>query len=838
MNKAACLDVLKAAVGDKVRLTDEELNGVLREIERRTEVERGKGNLDDVENVVFDVTGRVIDDMKRAAILEKRKAALNVLRREALHERISRFKDPVEGLKAVMVGIQKPLPGARQSVDSAYLALARKFQGGMLSDLRRAGLLEVLNSRAIDRDIARELWEIRPDGSPGISGSREAREIAAIVNKWQKETLTRLNRAGAYVQELKGYIVRQSHDFRKVTKAGFDNWKEFIARRLDYDRTIGTGNPDEVLPLIYSDLVKGKQLLLPEDQLVRPGRGPDIARKVSEHREIHFRDADSWFEYNQRFGNKSIGESAFSALDQAARNIALLEAFGPEPEAMLKTVIQDLVDKADVRTKPGINTVAALRGETRAGQMLQLYFDELSGKTNIKANNLTARVGRGWRALNTLSKLGLATVSSITDVATKAAELNYQGVNLLEAYARSLADILQGRGGEWKREFADLLGAGFEGALGDVHGRFTTTDDLPGGMTKAMQLFFKWNGLNWWTDANKTGTILMLARHLGLQGEKSFEALPVELQRSLPMYGIDGGRWGLLRTLVKEAPDGRKYLSPEGIADLPSKAVREAFGAPRANEREVLRMKDELETSLRAYLADRTDHAIFSPGAYEKTIATLGTQAGTPLGEAVRMLMQFKQFSITGISRGLGRAIYGKGADTIAQALFKGKADFVGLAHLMVSTTVFGYLAMAAKDIIKGKTPRDPKDPKTWVSSFVQGGGAGILGDFVFGEFNRFGSSFLSSMTGPAAGQVESLAELWAKFRSGDDAAAQAVKFVINNTPFINLAYVRPALDYLFLYHVQEALNPGYLRRMERRFKKENDQVFLFPPSRYAVGAR
>lgn len=42
---------------------------------------------------------------------------------------------------------------------------------------------------------------------------------------------------------------------------------------------------------------------------------------------------------------------------------------------------------------------------------------------------------------------------------------------------------------------------------------------------------------------------------------------------------------------------------------------------------------------------------------------------------------------------------------------------------------------------------------------------------------------------------------------------------------------LRAALDYLVLYSVQEALNPGSLRRMERRIEKENGQSYLLAPS-------
>jgi hypothetical protein len=68
-----------------------------------------------------------------------------------------------------------------------------------------------------------------------------------------------------------------------------------------------------------------------------------------------------------------------------------------------------------------------------------------------------------------------------------------------------------------------------------------------------------------------------------------------------------------------------------------------------------------------------------------------------------------------------------------------------------VTSTVLGYAAMTAKDMLKGKTPRDPKDPNTIIKAFTQGGGAGIYGDFLFGEYNRFGQSPLETAAGPDA---------------------------------------------------------------------------------------
>jgi hypothetical protein len=133
--------------------------------------------------------------------------------------------------------------------------------------------------------------------------------------------------------------------------------------------------------------------------------------------------------------------------------------------------------------------------------------------------------------------------------------------------------------------------------------------------------------------------------------------------------------------------------------------------------------------------------------------------------------------------------------------------------------------------MLKGRAPRDPTDPKTWAKAMQQGGGAGIYGDFLFGEFNRFGQSPTETLAGPAIGTAADAARLWAKGVRGEADFGDALRLVQNNTPFLNLFYTRIALDYLILHDVQEYISPGTLARMERRAQREQGQTMLYRPS-------
>jgi hypothetical protein len=45
----------------------------------------------------------------------------------------------------------------------------------------------------------------------------------------------------------------------------------------------------------------------------------------------------------------------------------------------------------------------------------------------------------------------------------------------------------------------------------------------------------------------------------------------------------------------------------------------------------------------------------------------------------------------------------------------------------------------------------------------------------------------------------------------------EALHTLLDNMPFANPTYVRLALNYMFLWQVQKALSPWFLRRYERR---------------------
>jgi hypothetical protein len=352
-----------------------------------------------------------------------------------------------------------------------------------------------------------------------------------------------------------------------------------------------------------------------------------------------------------------------------------------------------------------------------------------------------------------------------------------------------------------------------------------------------MQLFMKMNGAQWWTSRMRTSAAFGMSHHMALQSGRGWSALGDEYQRVLGLYGLGEAEWKVIAQSSAKHVDGKAYIVPEGLRDASDDVMRGYVGQA-AGTRELNGARRELEDKLRTYFTDQTETLALEPDAKTRAIVLQGSRPGTWTGEFFRFAMQFKSFAAAFTQRILGREIYGRGydGDSLWGALRNGNGEMKGLARLLVTTTLMGYASMSLKDLAKGKTPRDPTESpggaaKVFASAMLQGGGLGIYGDFLFGQASRMGSGTIESLAGPVISTAGRVIDLYHKALAGDDVAARAVNEALNNTPFANLFYTRAAMNHLFLYELQETLNPGYLRRMERQVEKENAQTFLVRPS-------
>lgn len=729
----------------------------------------------------------------------------NRARREAAGSRAEGFGERLEKARANADALAAAIDKA-SAADAAVAAHYEKAFGKNASRLTSArNVLNELHDRLSGAEFdAAARAEAVARAAETASGAAD--QLAKVEG--QLDLLNKLKeKHGQYEDRLKRPVIDKKQFMYEV-------WKD-----ISEDRWASVGDEPD-----FSGNMAGPRGL----------GGENLAARRSAQRVLHFKSGADAHAYAKDYGSGNLAAMIVQEFDHTARAVALLETFGPNPRQMIQkwreTMAKELsnagkFDEArEVMGKRYDNQVAALMGDTRRVASHQL-----------------AAFGTGVRALESMTKLGGATLASLPDLPAVAAQLQYNGYSFLGAWGAALGNLFRGRSAGDTRVIADLLGVGFDSILGHVASTFHGNDLAPGKMAKALHLFFRLGFLNWWTDSHKTGAGLMTSRYFAMMRDRGYGDLDAGGQRMLKGAGISPVEWDLIRSSsARTSESGREFLVAEGVRAIELRhfydlaAASRDLGGIAPGERALLEARDRLATKFSSMIVDAADYAVPTPGIREEAIITQGTMRGTVPGEALRFGMQFKSYGVSMLTKVIGRSMYGYENGSRLSAI--GRTGW-----LIAQLTAMGYLSQASKDILRGKEPRPVNDPKTWMAAMAAGGGMGIMGDFLFGEYNRYGNGIMSTLAGPSVSSGVSIASALARWRDvglewgdTDTAIAQTWRTAVANTPFINLFWLRPVLDYSVLYPMAETLNPGFLDRYERRVEREQGQRFWAPPT--AVG--
>ena len=403
-----CAAKVKEAFGE--RLSDEEIDDLISELEAERNTRAVNDGLESAETAIMRKGQVISEEAGLAAMIEKRNRLKNILVEQNLTRLMAdadeTMNNPSLGLEAALVGVNAPFDGAQRSVDSLTNGLMNEYAGGLIADLRRSNLLSQFNSMKGDfeLDVARVVYALNtPDGSlPKVSS--DALEIGKLMHKYQRASIDRLNSEGGYVRRKSGYVTRQSHRPDRMAKAGADVWKKTIMPLLDFEKMgIRADKIDDFLTSAYEAIESGVRLNQEVSDIERAFKGPgNIAKKDAASRVLEFKSPDAWFEYDRQFGNASLREGFLQDLTRASRNTALMINFGTNPNAMMQRVAQQQAKKfrADPAKRKRFVNVEAQNNP------LQNMMDEVTGDINLTSNHTTAQSLAGFRAVQTMAKLG------------------------------------------------------------------------------------------------------------------------------------------------------------------------------------------------------------------------------------------------------------------------------------------------------------------------------------------------------------------------------------------------------------------------------------------------
>tara|TARA_R100001480_G_scaffold2629_2_gene7348 strand:+ start:1603 stop:3954 length:2352 start_codon:yes stop_codon:yes gene_type:complete len=525
------------------------------------------------------------------------------------------------------------------------------------------------------------------------------------------------NKAGGMIHKLDDWTLPQRHDRAAILAKGKDEaeskklWKEHITPLLDRKKmtnnkgkVLNDEELDKSLDYVFDSIITGGLNKLKDFEA--PKLNGKLSRSKSHERFLHFKDGESWLTYQDHYGRGDVFTLITDHIHTYSNDIAQMELLGTNPTVTFEQLVNQ------IRKETGQAPVS--------DSFSRAVFNNVSGKTNGGELTSLADFGQSARNVTSAGLLGNAFISSVADVGYIAITANYNNIGVVKVFNRQFS--LMDPSNEADRILAVKLGLIADAWTGRAASNSRYADIYGTGWTaKAAEGVMRGSVLTSWTDSGRKAFGMEFSAMLAENFHKGIDELHPDVQRAFEMYGIKKQHWDTFR---KQTPIIHKGVV---FADMTKS------GGGKFHQ----------------MVLSETDFAVPTPDARVKAIMNGGLERGSVSGQGMRFGTMYKSFLTTIATTHFYRAAY--------QASLGQKLAYAGT--ILASTTIMGGVAVQLKDIAKGREPRKV-DEKFLVAAFLQGGGASLLGDFVFSDHNRYGDSIGKTLAGPALGLVDDVSGL------------------------------------------------------------------------------
>lgn len=706
-----------------------------------------------------------------------------------------------------------------QSIDSKARGIAAIYRGELVDFYTNIkGGLGIFTDQELVQKIVRERFG-------ESTGDALAKKISDKMGDVFETMRDRFNRNGGDIGKLDNWGLPQTHNLEKIAQAGKQAWvtkaeslidtRQYVHENGDY---YSQQEIRSLLEYTYDTLSSDGANKIEVGRQATGGGTSKVTNRHGESRVLHFKDAESWLEYQSDFGGMQFVDLVEAHINGLSKDIAMVENLGSNPKTALK-ILMDAAANKDWGKGIKDNTTKSSR------KRAQVMFDEFSGG-NSPQSQVLANLGLAYRSMNVASMLGGTTIASIADQATIAKTASVHDLSYRKAFGELIGQLNPANKAD--RELAHSLGLATEEMLGSIarwsddgltssYGKSEKLARISSGVaTQVMRVSF----LNALTSASKVGFTKQLMEKYGrLSRSKAWNDLDAQDRELLSNTGLDERAWQVFQ-LAEPIVDrkGNQLMSARSIYEIPDEKLA-AFGDPK-------QVKDQVASQLQAHLLDEQGMAVIEAGLRERTWMQVGAK-GTITGEVVKGLMQFKSFSASFLMR--------QGSRTLAQEGLKGKVAY-GIP-LFVTMTLLGGLVVQLRELLNGNDPQtiyDSSDHKKassfFLRSVVAGGGLPVLGDILVAGADTSGRDANSFVSGPLGSDFTSLLGLTVgnltQYNEGKDTnfGNEAFKFVKGKIPAQNLWYTKAAINRLVFDEFQDTIAPGYREKALRKAERQQDR--------------
>ena len=848
MAKHPCFDGIKEAFPS---LTKDEIDKILGELEQEKQVAQQKGR--DIFESLSEKGGNLSQDLdaqlEQARFHHWRGIEINNARLQDLSNWVGVNKGFAKGMLSFTQGSNLAVRGARDSIQAATSQLQGQLWNSLAIFAQDNDLYDLLNSDQHQEELL-DAMEGRDSGDDRIN------KLGEKIGEKQREAERLLNRNGIWFDKLKNRRVRQYHDYSQLiktsdskaeyakdltsmnlqarTEKAANRWMDFIhpnkeGSKLDLDemtdrktgvqfKNLSEERIREILRNVYKTVSNKGKL---------SDSGMNMAQRASSRRFLIFKDNENFVDYNRKYGTGTVQNAIKRELQSTAQNVAVLEKFGVSPKSMITKVM-----KSAQKEFPEFKRVP---DELKIEQNTKNSLDQVMGNNN-DATSTFARIGQATMRWNVVTKLGSVLLRAFTDQAPITLETS----RLMGSYSKAAVDTMTSLFPTEERTVRQEISRNLN-IFRDVHAgtsirSFGDQNTNGKALTNLMRVAGKVGGMDWWDQSYIGGTAAVLSKHLAEISDQSFKAMAADsefgaMNRNIfEQYNIDSDMWDLIRKSPVKDIQGRKYITADGLDNVPDDTIKSFLkkkGVQRVSQTAIQDVKDDVQRKLGAYFHDRTTFAILKPDA-QLPMWAHGVQSPA-VRTMIKMLLQFKTYGITFFNKPVSRLLYGKGATSFSDAIFKGQADWRAVSQFVPHIMLLGYLSAQAEDIVHNRTPPPLGSRKAFLDAVSASGIFGLYGDMFEQDPNKFGGGVVNSLLGPTASNVGNVLDTLGGIPFGSTSKNQVYHAIKNNIPFANNIFAKNALDYLIFNHVQNMVSPGYFSRKRSELMK-NNQNFLASP--------
>ncbi|MBU3084513.1 hypothetical protein [Acinetobacter seifertii] len=663
----------------------------------------------------------------------------------------------------------------------------------------------------------------------GKSDNPEITAMAKDVSFALEEMRLAFNRAGGNIRKLDNWGFMTSHDQKKVALSTEKEWVDEVLPKLDrnqYVREDGLLMSDSEVRTMLKDVYRtiatnGANKVLDGRKSITPvGGRSKMANRHQEARALHFKDGDSWLEYQAKFG--TYNETGFHEIlknhtHRMSTEIAMMQNFGSNPRLSFENLLEEASTKLKADPENGSKHGEIDKQSKRALSM----YNTLDANTRAVDSTLGNVMG-GLRALMVASKLGGTTLTTIGDHASTKKIANMLGLSYTKSVLPEyMKQLTQGKYRDEALRFGlgitEMVGSTSRFGDADVISSATKAGRFNARMQQLASTTLKISGLNAVTAGMKRAFNLVHMNKIAeMTRSTHWKDLGKDDLKILKGNGITEKDWNLWRELTpSKREDGAIVLTQNDFFNASDEVIKKFLPKDKQDSPTALAdYRYKAAMKYQTHIFNEESVAVIEAGVRERSIINLG-DAGTIQGELGRTLFQFKGFPLAYMLR-IGHRAF-------AQGDIKSRATF--LVSLLAYQTLAGAFIVQLQNLVNGKNPEPVFTPDFFGKSILKGGGLSFMGDLMSALSDPTGRSFGDFVAGPLVSQGGKLGMLLTgmgnNFIEGKEStrAMEIANTLKGNLPFQNIWYSKLIIDRMLYSKLQNMIDPDYLPKTQQRLE-------------------